>query len=106
MSADDTDTTEATDRGGLDDLDGLGYEQARDQLIDVVRRLEAGGLSLEDSLALWEQGETLAKVCERHLEGARKRIDDKLASVENGTANGVDAEGAALDTGGGDGAAG
>ncbi|MPY97304.1 MAG: exodeoxyribonuclease VII small subunit [Actinophytocola sp.] len=106
MSADDTDTTEA-DRSDLDGLDGLGYEQARDQLIDVVRRLEAGGLSLEDSLALWEQGETLAKVCERHLEGARKRIDDKLASVEdaaNGT--GADAEGEALDTGGGDGAAG
>ncbi len=101
MSADDTDTTEATD---TTDLDGLGYEQARDQLIDVVRRLEAGGLSLEDSLALWEQGETLAKVCERHLEGARKRIDDKLASVENGTANGDDSE--ALDTGGNAGAAG
>lgn len=104
MSADDTDTTEATDTTDLDGLDGLGYEQARDQLIDVVRRLEAGGLSLEDSLALWEQGETLAKVCERHLEGARKRIDDKLASVENGTANGDDSE--ALDTGGSAGAAG
>jgi len=74
----DADDTQATE------LDGLGYEQARDQLIEVVRRLEAGGLSLEDSLALWEQGETLARVCERHLEGARKRIDDKLASVENG----------------------
>lgn len=64
-------------------LDGLGYEQARDQLIEVVRALEAGGLSLEDSLALWEKGEALAKVCERHLEGARRRIDDKLASVED-----------------------
>lgn len=102
MSADDTDTTEATDRSDLDGLDGLGYEQARDQLIDVVRRLEAGGLSLEDSLALWEQGETLAKVCERHLEGARKRIDDKLASVENGATNGDSAE----DVEGSDGAAG
>ncbi|MQA62421.1 MAG: exodeoxyribonuclease VII small subunit [Actinophytocola sp.] len=63
----------------------LGYEQARDQLIEVVRVLEAGGLSLEDSLALWEKGEALARVCERHLEGARKRIDDKLASVDNGS---------------------
>lgn len=68
-------------------LDGLGYEQARDQLIEVVRALEAGGLSLEDSLALWEKGEALAKVCERHLEGARKRIDDKLASVEDNNGN-------------------
>lgn len=73
---------------GQDELAGLtelGYEQARDQLIEVVRVLEAGGLSLEDSLALWEKGEALARVCERHLEGARKRIDDKLASVDNGS---------------------
>ncbi|GAA5126864.1 exodeoxyribonuclease VII small subunit [Haloechinothrix salitolerans] len=101
MSADDTDTTEANETSAASDLDGLGYEQARDQLIEVVRRLEAGGLSLEDSLALWEQGETLAKVCERHLEGARKRIDDKLASVED-TANGTAPE----DVEGGAGAAG
>ena len=49
----------------------LGYEQARDELIDVVRRLEAGGTTLEESLALWERGEELAKVCRRWLEGAR-----------------------------------
>lgn len=67
-----------------DDTDGLGYEQARDELVAVVAKLEAGGLSLEDSLSLWEKGEALARVCQRHLDGARKRIDDKLASVENG----------------------
>ena len=60
----------------------LGYEQARDELADVVRRLEAGGLSLEDSLALWERGEALARLCERHLAGARARIDAVLAEVE------------------------
>lgn len=47
----------------------LGYEQARDELIEVVRRLEAGGTTLEESLALWERGEELAKVCRRWLEG-------------------------------------
>ncbi|MYZ35494.1 MULTISPECIES: exodeoxyribonuclease VII small subunit [unclassified Streptomyces] len=57
----------------------LGYEQARDELIEVVRRLEAGGTSLEDSLALWERGEELAKVCRRWLEGARARLDASLA---------------------------
>jgi exodeoxyribonuclease VII small subunit len=73
--------------------DGLGYEQARDELVAVVRELEAGGLSLEQSLALWEKGEELARVCERHLEGARKRIDDKLASVaDTNGANQADAE--------------
>jgi exodeoxyribonuclease VII small subunit len=65
------------------DTPELGYEQARDQLVEVVRELEAGGLSLEQSLALWEKGEQLAKVCERHLEGARERIETALASVED-----------------------
>lgn len=66
----------------------LGYEQARDRLVEVVRELEAGGLSLEQSLALWEKGEKLAKVCERHLEGARERIEAALASVEDANGNG------------------
>lgn len=64
------------------DLDHLGYEEARDQLIEVVRELEAGGRSLEESLTLWEKGEKLARVCERHLEGARERIEAALATVE------------------------
>ncbi|MGW5774486.1 exodeoxyribonuclease VII small subunit [Streptomyces sp. NPDC003863] len=58
----------------------LGYEQARDELIEVVRRLEAGGTSLEESLSLWERGEELAKVCRRRLEGARARLDASLAA--------------------------
>ncbi|MET9323786.1 exodeoxyribonuclease VII small subunit [Streptomyces sp. NPDC003038] len=60
----------------------LGYEQARDELIEVVRKLEAGGTSLEDSLALWERGEELAKVCRHWLEGARARLDSALADRE------------------------
>ncbi|MFJ2431727.1 exodeoxyribonuclease VII small subunit [Streptomyces anulatus] len=56
-----------------------GYEQARDELIEVVRRLEAGGTTLEESLALWERGEELAKVCRHWLEGARARLDAALA---------------------------
>ena len=54
------------------------YEDARDQLIEVVRTLEQGGTSLAESLALWERGEELAKVCERALEGARARLDEVL----------------------------
>ena len=50
------------------------YEKARDQLADVVRRLESGGLTLEESLELWEQGERLAAVCSDWLEGARARL--------------------------------
>ncbi|MEV6760494.1 exodeoxyribonuclease VII small subunit [Streptomyces sp. NPDC051105] len=62
----------------------LSYEQARDELIEVVRRLEAGGTSLEESLALWERGEELARVCRRWLEGARARLDAALAVEEEG----------------------
>jgi exodeoxyribonuclease VII small subunit len=54
------------------------YEEARDQLIEVVRTLEQGGTSLAESLALWERGEELAKVCQRALEGARARLDAAL----------------------------
>jgi len=53
----------------------LSYEQARDELTEVVRRLESGGASLEESLALWERGEALAGVCQQWLEGARARLD-------------------------------
>lgn len=58
----------------------LGYEACRDELIDVVRQLEQGGLDLDASLELWERGEQLAKRCEEHLAGARKRIEDALAA--------------------------
>ena len=50
------------------------YERARDELAEVVRDLEKGGLTLEESLALWERGEKLAEVCEQWLEGARARL--------------------------------
>ncbi len=58
----------------------LSYEQARDQLTEVVRRLEGGGLSLEQSLDLWERGERLAAVCEQWLEGARARLAAAMAA--------------------------
>ncbi|MER6301577.1 exodeoxyribonuclease VII small subunit [Kitasatospora sp. NPDC001539] len=68
--------------------DALGYEHARDALLDVVRQLENGGTSLEESLALWERGEQLAKVCQRWLDGARARLDAALAAEEGGAPGG------------------
>ncbi|MFI2304011.1 exodeoxyribonuclease VII small subunit [Actinacidiphila glaucinigra] len=73
------------------DQDTLGYEQARDELVDVVRRLEAGGSTLEESLALWERGEQLAKVCRDWLEGARARLDAALAQESGGAGEGTEA---------------
>ena len=60
----------------------LSYEDARDQLIEVVRTLEQGGTSLAESLALWEQGEELAKVCQRALEGARARLEKAMSEED------------------------
>ena len=59
--------------------DALSYEQARDELASVVKRLETGGLTLEQSLELWERGERLAAVCGRLLEGARARLSAATA---------------------------
>lgn len=56
------------------DVQTLSYEQAREDLVAVVSRLEAGGVSLEESLALWERGEALADRCEAWLEGAKARL--------------------------------
>jgi exodeoxyribonuclease VII small subunit len=60
------------------------YEAARDELADVVRQLEAGGATLEESLALWERGEELAKVCQGWLDGAKARLDAALAERRDG----------------------
>jgi exodeoxyribonuclease VII small subunit len=64
------------------------YEEAREELVDVVRRLESGGTDLEESLALWERGEKLAQICQGWLDGARKRLDAAIATGE-GTGDGT-----------------
>jgi exodeoxyribonuclease VII small subunit len=63
----------------------LTYEQARDELTEIVRRLETGGLTLEESLALWERGERLAATCEEWLEGARARLAAASLTRPTGT---------------------
>lgn len=67
--------------GGQEDPAALGYEQARDELVEVVRRLEGGGTTLEEALALWERGEALARTCQEWLDGARARIEAAKDSV-------------------------
>lgn len=58
----------------------LSYEQARAELAEVVERLEAGGATLEESLALWERGEVLADLCQAKLDGVRQRLDASRAA--------------------------
>lgn len=69
---------------GITPISQLGYEDCRDELIDVVRLLEQGGLDLDASLKLWERGERLAKRCEEHLAGARQRVTEALAAGDAG----------------------
>jgi len=73
--ADETALTPATARSDLPTT----YEAAREELVDVVRRLESGGATLEESLALWERGEALATLCQQWLDGARERLNAAAA---------------------------
>jgi exodeoxyribonuclease VII small subunit len=73
-----------TEQDHADGVDDLSYEAARDELIEVVRRLEAGGTSLEESLTLWERGERLAGICQRWLDGARARLQAATSSRSDG----------------------
>ncbi|MDD9208118.1 exodeoxyribonuclease VII small subunit [Georgenia sp. 10Sc9-8] len=68
----------ATDRP---DVTTLSYEQAREELVEVVRRLEAGSTSLEEALDLWERGEALAARCQSWLDGARQRLEAAREAV-------------------------
>ncbi len=79
----------------MTDREPLSYERARDELADVVKRLEAGGLTLEQSLDLWERGEKLAAICAEWLDGARARLTAAMAArdpAESGPEAGPGAE--------------
>ena len=77
------------------ELAALSYEQAREELVEVVRTLEAGGTTLEESLALWERGEALAARCQAWLDGARDKLDAAVAGQNRppGEADAEDDEG-------------
>jgi exodeoxyribonuclease VII small subunit len=74
----------AKDARDAKDIAELGYEECRDELAEVVQMLERGGLDLDASLELWEKGQKLARRCEEHLAGARRRIEDALAADDGG----------------------
>lgn len=71
-----------SDEDSTTPVSALGYEQCRDELIEVVRQLEQGGVNLDAALTLWERGEALARRCQEHLDGARARIEAALSSSD------------------------
>jgi len=77
-----------TDNSADQPVSELDYEQCRDELLEVVRALEQGGLDLDASLKLWERGEQLARRCEEHLAGARARIEKVLGGTDGDDGDG------------------
>jgi exodeoxyribonuclease VII small subunit len=75
--------SEATESAAPADPPSIRYEEARDELIDVVKQLEGGGLTLEQSIALWERGEKLAEICQTWLDGARARLEAASAPSDD-----------------------
>ena len=76
-------STPPSPSAALAGVDGLSYEQARDELVRVVNELEQGSSTLEQSLALWERGEALAQRCEEWLIGAKERLDAARAGARD-----------------------
>ena len=86
---------QGTGDNAFDPVESLNYEQARDELIEVVRILELGQMGLDESLKYWERGEALAKRCEEHLAGAARRVEAAL----QGTTKTTDSDGNASNAG-------
>jgi exodeoxyribonuclease VII small subunit len=87
-------STPAAASTAADDTEALSYEQARDELVRVVNELEQGSATLEQSLALWERGEALARRCEEWLIGAKARLE----AARIGQADGTSAEHSTADS--------
>ena len=60
----------------------ISYEEARAELRRIVSALESGGQPLEESLAMWQRGEELAKICQDWLDGARTKLDTAIAASD------------------------
>lgn len=70
------------DTAGTEDVSDLSYEQARDELVAIVSRIEGGNASLEESMGLWERGEALAAHCQAKLDQAQDQLDRSAAGAE------------------------
>lgn len=74
------------------DPETLSYEQARAELVETVKILELGQMSLDESLKYWERGEALAKRCEILLQGAAQRVEAVIGEREDSPTTSDDAD--------------
>jgi exodeoxyribonuclease VII small subunit len=58
-----------------EDKDNINLEDALAELEDITNQIEEGDLSLDESLALFEQGIALTRLCSSKLETARQKIE-------------------------------
>lgn len=63
------------------DVADLGYEDARQELVELVARLEGGQAGLEESMQLWQRGEALAAHCEAWLDKAEASLSSESESA-------------------------
>lgn len=81
-----TPSSDVSSHESTSDEPPLTYEQARDELVAVVQKLESGGAPLAESLALWERGEELATICDTWLKGAKAKVDAARAPATEASA--------------------
>jgi exodeoxyribonuclease VII small subunit len=77
-----------SDAKANDDISTLGFEEAIQQLEQIVKRLESGSVALEESISIYERGEALKSRCDMLLKKAEARIE-KISVGPDGQAVGV-----------------
>lgn len=71
------------------DMDGLSFEDSYSLLEQVIRKLEEGDLTLEESVALYEEGMLLARRCGEHLQRAELKVTELLSAAESDDDSGL-----------------
>jgi exodeoxyribonuclease VII small subunit len=66
----------------MKDVGELSFEAAFTELEETVQKLEAGELTLEESLALFERGQALATHCQKQLDTAELKVQELLSASQ------------------------
>ena len=67
---------------GKDSAQQLSYEEARDELVEVVRRLEQGGTASRSPSRCGSAARSWRRSARTWLDGARKKLDAAIAGAE------------------------